>query len=58
MCSAGMVKYGFPLASTMALMAWGMLEFPGVSTHLTASSYTHDTFGSCLLVCVTPACSL
>ena len=27
---AGMVKYGFPLASSMAMLAWGMLEFPQV----------------------------
>ena len=25
-----MVKYGFPLASSIALLAWGMLEFPKV----------------------------
>ena len=31
---AGMVKYGFPLASTVAMLAWGMLEFPGVSPHI------------------------
>ena len=28
--AAGMVKYSFPLASTVALLAWGLLEFPQV----------------------------